>query len=38
MVHYWDALKEAPKWRIGYAAYMAIVKNGTAGVTVAIDG
>ncbi|KAK1603245.1 hypothetical protein QYE76_000006, partial [Lolium multiflorum] len=38
MVHCWNALKEAHKWRLGYAAYMDIVNNGTTRVTVAIDG
>jgi hypothetical protein len=36
MVHCWNKLKEAPKWKIGYAAYKEALKNGTS--VVLIDG
>jgi hypothetical protein len=36
MVHCWDLLKDAPKLRVGYAAYHEGAKNGTA--TVVVDG
>jgi hypothetical protein len=31
-------VKNAPKWKLGYAAYMNIINNGRADVEVAIDG
>jgi hypothetical protein len=34
MVHYWDKLKAAMKWRVDYEAYKEAVKNGTATVVV----
>jgi hypothetical protein len=36
MVHCWDKLKEAMKWRVGYEAYQEAIKNGTT--TVVVDG
>jgi hypothetical protein len=34
MVHSWDKLKEAPKWKVGYAAYHEAVKNEIAALVV----
>ena len=34
MVHSWDMLKGAMKWRVGYEAYKKAVDNGTASVMV----
>ena len=30
MVHCWEKLKEANKWRLSYASYKEAIKNGTA--------
>jgi hypothetical protein len=30
MIHCWDKMKEAPKWKVGYATYHEVVKNGIA--------
>jgi hypothetical protein len=38
VVHRWNVLKEAAKWRLGYVAYMSNVKNGTTGVTMPVNG
>jgi hypothetical protein len=37
MVNCWNKLNEAPKWKIGYAAYMEALKNGTAMTDVEDD-
>ena len=36
MVHCWQQLKEANKWKLSYASYQEAVRNGTA--KVLIDG
>lgn len=36
MVNCWELVKEAPKWRVGFAAYQEAIKNGTA--SLVIDG
>ncbi|KAK1616861.1 hypothetical protein QYE76_022378 [Lolium multiflorum] len=38
MVHYWHVVKNAPKWKLRYAAYLVSIKNGGAGVAVAVNG
>jgi hypothetical protein len=34
MGHFWEKLKEAMKWRVGYEAYKESVKNGTTTMVV----
>jgi hypothetical protein len=36
MVHFWEKLKEASKWRVGYATNHDVVKHGTT--TLVVDG
>jgi hypothetical protein len=36
MDHCWEKMKEASKWRVGYATYHEAVKNGTA--TLVVNG
>jgi hypothetical protein len=40
MVHCWRVLKEGPKWRLGYHAYVTSLKNGggTASVVIDVEG
>jgi hypothetical protein len=34
MVHCWEKLKDAPKWRISYVSYNEAVRNGTSMLVV----